>query len=575
MNLTSNFDFCVELGIDPVRAIFHLALKNEALFPHNIGPFARVFSGRTMDISVRLLDDIDAAADLSFADDKHIRFSIPFELTASVPDAPDPALSEVTLKVVAGIPGALASWPVEGNDQLGIDFTAVAAAAVSIDSLAGLPSIDAGNFTAALHSKYDSLEHRYTLADNELLLYDGNRDLTLDPPNAATPFEIEAALEAHAGTEYVKVRLPIHVSVPTAFYQSYGRIVFWRAVERTGTTITVNMAAEPAAAALATTVELDAASPAKDLIIANLTPLARNALAGFGTITEPGFDETAARQLLRDEIAAYINVRRFPIYTPESGDEEEPLATPVGFLLPADGVLAILMNRRDGSVSDFAPDNFLGSSQLALAVGRAKVDEIIAAAIDEEFPGVNDGGHEVSTEEGSATLYTLSVVPADAGSHDEAEGHLWVSGTAEVHIDCWPDPDVSFDGPIFLRVALTETPTECTMEIQPQVGDFDFDQSCCDVFIDLIIPIVGWIMLAIIESTIDEVGGELAEEIAGGQGRAIQPIPPVVQGVAELQACLEDLSVGADGFVFPGKLRIRREGTSFEDLQGSGNLPRP
>ena len=32
MSLTSNFDYCVELALGPVKAIFHLALKNEELF---------------------------------------------------------------------------------------------------------------------------------------------------------------------------------------------------------------------------------------------------------------------------------------------------------------------------------------------------------------------------------------------------------------------------------------------------------------------------------------------------------------------------------------------------------------
>ena len=111
------------------------------------------------------------------------------------------------------------------------------------------------------------------------------------------------------------------------------------------------------------------------------------------------------------------------------------------------------MNRRDASVDDFAPDAFLGANQVALAVGRAALDEMIQRAMNEQFPGVNtEDGSEVTTDEGTATLYTLSVTPSDPGSHDQAEGHLWSEGFAEVHIDCWPDPDVTFSGPIFLRV---------------------------------------------------------------------------------------------------------------------------
>ena len=107
------------------------------------------------------------------------------------------------------------------------------------------------------------------------------------------------------------------------------------------------------------------------------------------------------------------------------------------------------------------------------------------------------------------------------------------------------------------------------------MGEFDAGQSCCDVFIDILIPVVGIVMLIVIESMIDQVGGELAADFAGQQARQIEAIPPFVAGVAELQACLENLFVSSQGLVFPGKLRIRREGRSFEDLSESGDLPRP
>jgi len=200
---------------------------------------------------------------------------------------------------------------------------------------------------------------------------------------------------------------------------------------------------------------------------------------------------------------------------------------------------------------------------------------MIQKSMNEQFPGVNNGGSEVSTEEGTATLYTLTVTPSDPGEHGEAEGHLWAEGTAEVHIDCWPDPDVSFSGAILLHVVTTETDEECSMEVKPEMGSFDAGQSCCDVFIDILIPVVGIVMLIVVESMIDKVGGELAADFAGKQARNIEAIPPFVAGVAELQACLEDLRVSSQGLVFPGKLRIRREGRSFEDLADSGDLPRP
>ena len=578
MSLTANFDFCAELALGPVKAIFHLALKNEELFPHTVGPFTRTYSGETMSATAELLDDNDDPADLEFIDNKHIRFLLPLNISVEVPSAPDPSLSRVTLHAVCGCPGALANWPVDGQDQLGIDFSGITAAAVTVPAVSGLPELNADRFTAAVHTRYGTLPtHTFTLGANKVVIYDGNRDPTLDPPSKDGSPEITTALEMHGTKRYLKVVVPTYTSVPEALlFTSYGTITFWREVVQTSTSVSVNMSSEPADAALATTIDFDEAGVGQATIKAMLKPLIVTQLGAFGTITEPWFSEAAAKEVLQSEAAAYLVTRKFPVYTPQSGDPAVPLSTPVGFLLPAAGILAILMNRRDSSITDFAPDDFLGASQVALAVGRGAVDDMINHVIATEFEGVNGGGgKEIETDEGSATLQTLSVTPSDPGDHDQAEGHLWAEGTAEVHIDCWPDPDISFSGPIFLRVTVVETDEECTMTVNPEMGDFDASQSCCDVFIDIIIPVIGWIMLAIIEDMIDKVGGELAEKFAGEQAREIQALPPFVLSVAELQTCLEALNVSSQGFVFPGKIRIRREGRSFEDLADSGNLPRP
>lgn len=579
MSNTSNFDYCVQFALGPVKAIFHLALKNEELFPHNVGPLDRNFGGHPATVSVRLLDDLDAGADLAFEDSKRIRFTIPFEATIEVPDAPDPNLSRVTLRAAITAPGALATWPVNGKDQLGIDFSAVNAGEVTVPSVEGLPALDNSHFQAAIHTRYLAMPtHRFTQGDNVLNLYDGTRDLTLDPPNKPGNPEIVTAIEAHGSDQYLKVTVPIHATVPAAAgFSHYGVVTFWRKIVATNGTVSVVMGTEPSDAALATTVDFDGSPFGESQVVAALKPLIISQLGGFGTITEPWFDEAAAKTLIGDEAASYLATKKFPFYTPDSGDPEHPLNTPVGFLLPAESILAILMNRRTGTAADdVSPDAFLGSNQIALAVGRAKLDETIQTSMNERFPGVNtDDGSFIHTDEGDATLYTLSVTPSDPGEHDEDEGHLWTEGTAEVHIDCWPDPDVTFSGPIFLRVIVTEDEESCSLEVDPKMGEFDAGQSCCDVFIDLIIPVIGIIMLIVIENMIDDVGGELAEEYASEQAREISPIPTFVAGVAELQACLEDLNVSSLGLVFPGKLRVRREGRSFEDLADSGDLPKP
>jgi hypothetical protein len=575
MSLTSNFDFAVELEIDIVKQIFHLAFKSEDLFPHNVGPFILNLSGQQVSVKVRVLDDDDRPADLSFKDDKHILFSFPFEMTVETPGAPDPSLTRITMEARVNIPGKLDNWNDGTSDLLGINFADVTDADVEIVSLEGLPTIDITNIAASIHSKYDVVPHTYSDGANVLIVYDDTRDGSLMPPNLATPFDITPTLETVSGTNYVKVIMPIHVHVPQAFYDSYGKITFHRTITTTDTTITLDMTTEPLDASLKTTIDLDTFSPVKSTIIGLLQPRAVAAIAGFGVITEPAFSDAAARTLLKQQIAAYIKQRKYPVYTPQSGDPTQPLTTPVGFLLVAPGVLAILMNRRDSSVADSAPDDFLGTNQLGMAVGRAKVDEIIRGVINAQFPDLAGGGQEIHTSQGSGTLTELNVEPADAGQNGQTAGHLWTTGKVTVHIDCWPDPHVSFEGPIFIDTTLTRTDDACTLTTTGRAGDFDVDQSCCDVFMDLMIPIVGWIVLGITEHLINEVGGELISDIASRQSKIIHPIPPAVNGVAQVSACLTGLTITSGGFIFPGEVSVRRLSTSFEDLADSHHLPGP
>jgi hypothetical protein len=106
------------------------------------------------------------------------------------------------------------------------------------------------------------------------------------------------------------------------------------------------------------------------------------------------------------------------------------------------------------------------------------------------------------------------------------------------------------------------------------VGDFDFDQSCWDCLLDFLIPL-GFIVFIIVEITIDEIGGTIASEIAESQGRVIDPIPPVVNGIAKVSACLTDFLIRSGGFIMPGEVTVRRYSRSFEDLREAGKLPRP
>ena len=588
MSNTSNFDYCVELSIDAVRQIFHLAFKNESdCFPHNIGPLTRdLGNGVTATVTVEVLDDDSRPADISFADEKHIEFNIPNDVTVEIPSAPDPALSRITLSSTARFPGRLDSWSdAQGEPWLGIRFDDVTAADVDVQNLTGVPAVGAQQMANAIHAKYPLLTHRYTTAapggTAELLLYDGTLDTSLNPPAPGNP-PITATLENHGGLEYLKVIAEIHVDVPTGVgsyhYISFGNLTFWRGVTRTDTSISVAMANEPADAALKTQVNLDSSAPGHDQVVAALQPLAVQAVNGFGTLTSPAYSQAAATSRIQEEIADYIHDLQFGLYTPRSDQQGVTLDTPVGFLLVATESLAVLMNRRTGTAADdVAPDDFRGANDVALAVGRDNIIESSDKVIQSAFPGVNGGGGaEIHRPQGDATLNNCHAAPENDGDHDQHPGHLWVTGDCVVHIDCWPDPNVSFEGPVFIDATPhPDDPNGCWLELQPRAGDFDVDESCCDVLIDILIPVVGWIMLGVVENLINKVGGEIAQETASSETQVVSPIPKVVIGVADIECCLDTIVISDQGFVFPGHLNIRRDGRSFQDLQSQGCTPRP
>jgi hypothetical protein len=581
---TSNFEFCVELSLATVQEIFHLAFKNEALFPHNIGPISETFSGQAATVSVTVLDDDSNPANVTLQDSTHLLFSLPIQMTVEIPGAPDPSLSHLVLSCVAQIPGLFVSGTDPVNPDLSISFNAVTAGDVNIVNLTGLPTIDASTFLAAINAQYAQIGHVYTYpapgGTATLQLYDGTLDTSLQPPypNGSA---ITASLVTSGGDQYLNVTLPIWVNVPTGVdgyvYTNFGTIVFWREVQTTDTTVSVDMSTEPPDPTLATQVNIPpgfgGAGPA---IAAQLLPLVNSTIGDFGVITEPAFTQTAAIAELQKQAAAYVDPLSYPIYTPQSGTPSQPLSTPVGFCLPADGVVAILLNRNAGSTpaDDTPPDNFLGTDQVALAVSAAEVIAQSNQVISAKFPGVNNGGAPISTSAGNGTLNSISIVPEDSGAHGQSPGHLWVSGDATADIPCWFNVDVDFSGPVFVTATEVQTAQGCSLSVVPVAGTFSIHESCCSVLLDLLIPIVGWIMLAVVNSTVSDIGGQLVTQVASQEAQAIQPLPPTIIGIAQVTACLTGLVISSQGFVFPGAIAVVRIDRSFQNLMGLRALPR-
>jgi hypothetical protein len=413
-----------------------------------------------------------------------------------------------------------------------------------------------------------------------LQLYDGNLDSSLKPPYPGGA-AITASIQTVSGNEYLEVTLPIWANAPSPVpginFTAFGTVTFYRQVQTTDTTVTLDMSAVPADPALATTIAWTGNPLGGSQVSTLLIPLVNQNLGQFGTITEPAFTQAAAVTVLQNQVAAYVDPLSYQIYTPQSGTAAEPLSTPVGFCLPADGVVAILLNRNAGSTpaDDAPPDNFLGAEQVALAVSAAKVESQSMAVISQKYPGVNSGGAPISTSAGNGTLNNISVVPENSGDHGQTPGHLWVSGDATADIPCWFNVDVDFSGPVFVTAAEEQGANGCTLSLTPVAGTFNIHESCCSVLLDLLIPVVGWIMIAVVNSTVSDIGGQLIGQVTAQEAQGIQPLPPTIIGIAQVTACLTGLVISDQGFVFPGTITVVRVDRSFQNLQAIDALPRP
>jgi len=84
-----------------------------------------------------------------------------------------------------------------------------------------------------------------------------------------------------------------------------------------------------------------------------------------------------------------------------------------------------------------------------------------------------------------------------------------------------------------------------------RAGQFSVHESCCATLLDILIPVVGWIMLVVVNNTVSDVGGELANQVANQEAQAIEPLP------RRLSVSLRSLPASPPGYQQPG-IRLPR-----------------
>lgn len=122
----------------------------------------------------------------------------------------------------------------------------------------------------------------------------------------------------------------------------------------------------------------------------------------------------------------------------------------------------------DGTPCD-APNVFAQADGFAIAIARPEVERIMQPLLDNNTGDRTAEGYDITVNNLSGTL-------SDAGEHSQTEGHIWIEGSVTVHVDCWPDPDVDFWGPVTLTPSVN---TDNKIVFTAHAGGFDADDPCC------------------------------------------------------------------------------------------------
>lgn len=125
--------------------------------------------------------------------------------------------------------------------------------------------------------------------------------------------------------------------------------------------------------------------------------------------------------------------------------------------------------RGDGTSCD-PPDVFTAAGDgFAIAVADVEVNRMLTPIIEGAKGDRHVQDHDITVERLTGDL-------ADPGDHGQAKGHVWIDGMAEVHVDCWADPDIDFSGPIFLKATKQG---DDKLVFEAEAGAFTAEDDCC------------------------------------------------------------------------------------------------
>ena len=203
------------------------------------------------------------------------------------------------------------------------------------------------------------------------------------------------------------------------------------------------------------------------------TILANNIATKFQgfPLQEQDFPNSSQVQaMITDRLVSFASSLVIPVFTPQAPTDPAniDLTTFIPTTVNQQALALQLVALADGTVCD-APDNFSQPTGFSLAISAAEAMRLIGPITTSNLGDRHVDGYDI-------TLNHLNIALSDPGEHGETKGHLWASGDFDVHIDCWPDPNLSFSGPIFLTPQMNP---DGNVIFTAQAGNFTSSDACC------------------------------------------------------------------------------------------------
>ncbi len=542
MSLTGGYEAAFELREEVVRDIFFEAWRSGAI-PNEIRSDGAV-AGYTTHTIVQITEAgmstrLDLRFDTPLPDG--VRISLPLDIQMTVDNAPAPGINPIAFACSLDITASLQALPdAQGNRELVLNLAGLPDSRIAVAMPPDpIVAVTAALIEDGLHKAYDDGKIPHSV---DYPFGTGTIRIDVDDDDADPGRQIRFALDAaDRGT----MTLPLFLHVAGGLEQTV--LVHNVKLIRSGDLLKIRFSDVQAADIGASALLLPYAS-AIALMVRSY---------GEYPVFVPGNDTIAG--LIREAARGRLDTwgadgnGRIHVFTPNAV-ENSPIEIIDFTSVVKPGFLAVLFNPMTGVpgvvVDASAVENFIpGGKKFAQCLAEPVVQRMIDQALQEKILDENGCGGWPCTFDREIEGHEVTLTSKPRFTF--RDGHIQMTGSASVAIDCWFDPDIDYEAKIRFHF---ETDANGNKVIAPDVYDEDVSLSCLDWFLGLIIFIYGWICLIVVTTVIDAVGGEVVEAEGDKIAEGTKYMAGEIHGVGEVTTELDQIDVKPGGIILSGGL---------------------